>query len=520
MADWGLYAALRGTDNWAQRRADEQMEMQILEKHAAREERKTQQNMVAEEEINQYMDAMQSIDVLPEDQERIQEVERQARFNIIKGIASNNGDLARYVSSGGISDLHEYKNSITQSGEVKKALSNKENMAKIIADKQAGNRWFKPMEVDVPQVDENDNAIIDPKTGEQLLKKEMKTVDEQLALFKNGVIDNIQYNGSENKIKLNAMSFKGAFKDDKNKGGPNQVTTSDIVFQAMEAGASEEYANHLADTYIDRVNKGGDSWKWKALDPQEEALKQSIIDKNKAAAAKAKKGSSEKQKITNSALPRIQRLGKSGKPESAVMTANEKDAWNEQFGLVYDKTRGGYDPSAISKMGIDIESGAKYDLNNAISVNIGGDEKSYVSKVVDGKMQHFIVADVVYDANNHTNNNPHTESMGWDQLNDDGENRHNWTYERDAENLGITSVEEGTDVWHGQVLIPIDEEINSPAFRTNFNKRLNWTSNIDAYAASAINADYGGYAQNQVLNVMNTYGVDEKIAIEMLSGQK
>ena len=52
MADWGLYAALRGTDNWAQRRADEQMEMQILEKHAAREEKKTQQNMVAEEEIN------------------------------------------------------------------------------------------------------------------------------------------------------------------------------------------------------------------------------------------------------------------------------------------------------------------------------------------------------------------------------------------------------------------------------------------------------------------------------------
>jgi len=121
MADWGLYAALRGQDNWAQRRADEQMEMQVLQKHAAREEKKTQQAMMAEEGINKYLDEMANIDVLPEDQERIKEVERQARHNIVKGIAQNNGDLSRYVSSGGITDLHQYKNSILQSGEVKTA---------------------------------------------------------------------------------------------------------------------------------------------------------------------------------------------------------------------------------------------------------------------------------------------------------------------------------------------------------------------------------------------------------------
>ena len=65
MGDWGLYAALRGTDNWAQRRADQQMEMQIQEKNVAREEKKTQQRVISEEKINSYLDEMANIDVLP-----------------------------------------------------------------------------------------------------------------------------------------------------------------------------------------------------------------------------------------------------------------------------------------------------------------------------------------------------------------------------------------------------------------------------------------------------------------------
>ena len=87
MADWGLYTALRGTDNWAQRRQDKMMNLQIAEKEAAREEARTQKEMLAEENINKYLDEMANLDVLPEDQERIKEVERKARFNIIKGIA-------------------------------------------------------------------------------------------------------------------------------------------------------------------------------------------------------------------------------------------------------------------------------------------------------------------------------------------------------------------------------------------------------------------------------------------------
>jgi len=109
----------------------------------------------------------------------------------------------------------------------------------------------------------------------------MVDVDEQLSLFKNGVINNLGYNGSEKKVKLNAMAFKGAFKDDKNKQGPNEVTTSDIVFHAMEAGASEEYANHLADSYKERYDAGMDPWKWKAWDQAEADLMNAKTNKLK-----------------------------------------------------------------------------------------------------------------------------------------------------------------------------------------------------------------------------------------------
>ena len=257
MADWGLYSALRGTDNWAQRRADKQVNMQIAEKQLERENQKTQQSMLAEEQIGKYMDEMAAIDVLPEDQDRIKEVEKNARTNIVQGIARYNGDLSRYISSGGITDLHEYKNSIIQSDEVKTALSNKENMAKIIADKQQGNRWFKPIQKEVPIIGEDGQP-----TGET----EVKTydMDQQLAAFKNGEINTIDYMGSENRVNINAMTFKQFAKNPRKPySDDNRVSANDVMFQAMEGGASEDYAYELAASYSERVKSNPNAvWYW------------------------------------------------------------------------------------------------------------------------------------------------------------------------------------------------------------------------------------------------------------------
>jgi hypothetical protein len=298
MADWGLYGALRGTDNWAQRRADAQMNMQIREKMAADSEKKVQMSNQAEEGINAYLEMINSMDVLPEDQERIKEIERSARTNIIKGIAGANGDLTRYISSGGITDLHDYKNSILQSKEVKTALSNKQNMGLIVADKQKG-RWMNKVPQKLPVINkETGEQELDEK-GNPLFEEQMMSVDDQLKLFKRGVIQNINYNGSENKVRLNPMAFKSHYKDAANPTGPNSVTASDIMFQAMESGAGEEQARALADSYVKRWKAGKErgqdlSWKWKSMSPQEEALYRAKTLKTLGAT-----GGGEEQQIAN-----------------------------------------------------------------------------------------------------------------------------------------------------------------------------------------------------------------------------
>jgi len=502
MADWGLYAALRGQDNWAQRRADEQMEMQVLQKHAAREEKKTQQAMMAEEGINKYLDEMANIDVLPEDQERIKEVERQARHNIVKGIAQNNGDLSRYVSSGGITDLHQYKNSILQSGEVKTALSNKENMAKIIADKQAGNRWFKPIEVNIPQTDEEGNELMDA-TGQPVMERRMVDVDEQLSLFKNGVINNLGYNGSEKKVKLNAMAFKGAFKDDKNKQGPNEVTTSDIVFHAMEAGASEEYANHLADSYKERYDAGMDPWKWKAQDQMEVALMNEKLRKAKAGPSKKSGGVT----TLNQRSPQLLAMADSGQEYAEKILPKERDFWMNSKGINYDSKTNTHRPSyAIG--GVDALTGKNYDLSNAVSVRPTSD---YVTK--NGEV--YLLTDVVYDADSPQANNPHYEDLfGYNQLDlgereGDAQNaaKNNWR-EMKPEDAGIVG-DHGIDdnVWVGQVLIPVTEEMKSGVFVDGMNKMLGHKSTQEGHYGSATNEDYQQLTQQQIMAGAQQYGV-------------
>ena len=487
MADWGLYSALRGTDNWAQRRQDKAMNMQIVQQQAADEEKKTQQAMQAEEGINKYLDEIANIDVLPEDQERIKEVERNARQNIVQGIARNNGDLARYVSSGGITDLHEYKNSIIQSDEVKTALSNKENMALIISDKQKGNRWFKPVEVDVPEVDENGEPILDAE-GNPTMKKKKVSIDDQLKLYKRGVINTVTYNGSENKVNLNAMSFHGTPKDPKNPySKDNIVTAADIKFQAMEAGASEDYANELAKSYYktasDAKAKGQDAtWKWGNKSEEERLAIEATINAKRAAAAKSAGGGGIK--VLNAVIPAIQRLGKKGEAQTMVMAPQEAKWWGQSLSLGYDKATNTFKPKQ-ALAGIDVETGTPYDLTNAMSVNLSN---KYVSKTINGVTKRYVEANVLYDADAPGKNNPHYESMGIENTLKDENSRHNWQ-EFDESELGVTGAEDG-NVWKGKVLIPIENQINTPTFKTAMNKFLNLRSNIDAAAASATDQDY------------------------------
>ena len=103
--DWGLYTAMRGQDNWQQRRADKAMNLQLLEKQTQIEQQKTAAEAQAEQSLNEYFNELQNMEFLAEDQERVNAMERDARRNVIKGIASVNGDSDPAVISSFASSL-------------------------------------------------------------------------------------------------------------------------------------------------------------------------------------------------------------------------------------------------------------------------------------------------------------------------------------------------------------------------------------------------------------------------------
>ena len=62
MADWGLYSALRGKNNWQQRRADKMMNFQMTEALRAKRERENQQRMQMEAKFLEYQNAIQNLE--------------------------------------------------------------------------------------------------------------------------------------------------------------------------------------------------------------------------------------------------------------------------------------------------------------------------------------------------------------------------------------------------------------------------------------------------------------------------
>ena len=496
MADWGLYSALRGTDNWQQRRQDKAMNLQLIESMHKEEQQKVQQSMMAEQEINKYFDEITGLqsEFLEEDQGRIQEVEKKARQRIIQGIGQYNGDLSRYISSGGISDLGEYKNSIMKSDELKKAKMNKVNFGAILKDYQEGDRYIHDVVVNIPAVDEEGNPKVGPN-GEPVLQPQKVKPEQAIKLFKDGVIAELPYQGSEKKVKINPMLFKQQFKDPLNPASrDNIVTASNVKFMAMQMGASEEYADALADDYVETWKSGGEAWKWNALSDQE--LEMMELKKNALKGKSTSKSSDGGQIILNQLAPALQRLGKKGEPSTMFMGNVDRKYFQENIGLKFDEKSNSYRPT-MPLAGKDAQTGKEFDLTNAKSVNFTG-------KYTADKDNQFIEAIVYYDADEPGKNNPHYEDLfGGNNIPDDL--RHNWEQGKPAE-FGFPDDIVTDNMWKGTVLIPITKQVNDRRFMNDVEKERNIRSNMQAAAASADDMDYLGQA-----SVINKYAKEFEI---------
>jgi len=491
MADFGLYSALRGTDNWAQRRQSKMNDMLMLTEMENQAKAKQQEAMAAEEGINKYFDEITQLqsEYLPEDAERIKQVEKSARENIIKGISAFNGDLSRYVASGGITDLHTYKNSILQSKEVRNAQLNKVNFGALMKDFQDGNKYIKDVEVKIPLMDENGERKKDEK-GNPLLEVKKVSGEEAIKLFRDKKIDYLPYNGSEEVIKLNPLTFSQYFKDPKNPASKDNVVTGATIHSwAINNGKSEEYANKLVKSYYNMLDKGGETWKFKALSDEEIAAME-------AKKTKSSSSGSEGTIVLNQLAPALQRLGKAGEPKTMFMGNEDRLFFENNLGLKYDSATKQYKPT-MPLVGVNPKKDKngkdfQFDLTNALSVNFTGRYEG------DGNNQ-YIEATVYYDADEPGENNPHTENlMGGNNYVDD-ELRHNWKFEG--------------NIVKGTVLIPITERVNDRRLMNDAEKVRGITNKFEAAAASANDQDYSDY----ILKVAQERGVTPQQLIEEAS---
>jgi hypothetical protein len=259
MADWGLYAALRGTDDWQTKRADALMNLQAAEKRQAFEAEKEKEAIKYDEYMAQYTAAMEQLDVLQEDQGRVQEAEQRARQDVYDKLAKADGDVRKFMAMGGASVMNAYTSKVLQSEEVQQAAVNKQNLAYYAQAQAKGNQYVFDVEVDIPGVD---------KDGNETTQTKKVSFEEALRLFQDGKISKLPWNGSENKLVIDPNKFKSTYRDHTDPySQDNVVRQSHVLEYGLGAGASQEQAYKTAERYGEVVKNGGDVMRWGAADP-------------------------------------------------------------------------------------------------------------------------------------------------------------------------------------------------------------------------------------------------------------
>lgn len=476
MADWGLYSALRGTDDWATKRQDKQMNLLAAEKMEQRQQVKVAQSAAAEKDIAKYMEELQNLEVLPEDQERVAQAEKQARQSIVKGIANSNGDLRKYMSTGGITALNDYKTSVMQSEEVKQAAVNSISLGNYLKQDAKGNQRHKLIDVEVPMIGEDGNPVLDAQGNPQFQVEKM-SMQDQYNKYKAGEIKQLNYNGSETRVKLGIQNFSNQYK---NPSDPYQkdsfVTESNVYEKMLSEGASDEYAREQAKRYGSMVKAGGDPWRWKAGDENELALKMAKLQQSQAK-ANAKAAAGGERSLTSTAISNvvgeIQKLeaGQSMQVPVDLINAIEKETgWekNEEGNyrprngtMVYDQLKPGDD-----KFSYDLSKASEITPMDVVALDGPKDDKGQ------SRTSRYIRYKVTYDDPTSWYNPglggdysdlPFDDVLWRTSIKDKGIEK-NWE-------------DDGSGNYTGYVVMKVDDKINSPTVKMSMNKFTNLTQN-------------------------------------------
>ena len=244
--NWNLFNSIAQNSGYQNKVQARQQEMEYVARMEKRAEKRMNEQMLNQKAVNDEMEKISDLSALNSaDVEKVQKVEREARKKVINGVAAANGDYKQFLIQGGFETLRDYKNSVTQSEEMRNGLYNKEISTMIQKDMATG-KYMRSVK----------NYVIDDKGNEQ---EAVMTVAQQLQLYNEGRIKRLSYNGAQEGKSLKAMDFMKGY-DPSNPDYSQAVTLDQYAEHLMAKGQDKEIAvqraGEMLSHYEDRDGDG------------------------------------------------------------------------------------------------------------------------------------------------------------------------------------------------------------------------------------------------------------------------
>jgi hypothetical protein len=242
--NYNLFNQIAQSSNYDKKVAMAQKDLEFATEMETRANKRVQEQAMGQEKVGQYIEAIDEKigQLLPQDEARIRELEKQKRQMVIKGIADSQGDYKQFLLQGGGNVLRDYKKSVLDSDEVASALHNKTTYDSI--KKAMENQHFLK-DVDV-QYETNDGKAV----------QERVDVDTMMKLFNAGKIKSLNYRGSQKGVDLKPMDFQKNPHPD-HPYEPSQVTVDEYIAFAVAKGQDPEIAAKMAQQQVRGVNAQG-----------------------------------------------------------------------------------------------------------------------------------------------------------------------------------------------------------------------------------------------------------------------
>lgn len=485
MADFGLYSGLLRKSNIFETKAqNRQMELQIAQTMDARARTEMERQAEVDAKMQEFFNTMNQLDVLEQDKERLSAEEKKHRLSVLEGIKQYNGDLDKFMLSGGAGILSNYRNNFLQSETVNKAIANKTNYAQWM-HAQANGLWVKDVGVDV--------EYADPETGEVKKERKLVSMDEAYGMFEKGYINSLPFDGAEKDIDVGPEIFQQIFKDPRNPYSQDtEVAPEDVYLWVRQHGGSHDQANAKMQKYIQYTEQGGTTWRYKSGDPMKLELQKAQL-RNMNQKYRMNQMSMESSLGKNNVLDLNARI-RNGKPNEFIpILPEEQRLWSQQFGFVYDDKTGRYSTSTgnvvYDQRTSNNPNPKEYDLRTFESFT----PKRYHK---DDKGNVYLELSAIYNADQGWAGHaigPVTENMfGWTSYNE-GAHMNNWK-------------ELGNDIYEGTVFLPITDYFSSDYVPAYLNKQTNVRANADFYPTRVGNQERLMQSYNTMDALFNTVG--------------